>query len=177
MTEVKIQNCKIEDVQVIRDILWDTMKETYSFMKEESLLELYNFNYHENKIKKIIEIDENAFYLAYINEVAVGVLYLYCDLDDLYFQINALYVLPKYQNYGVGKSLVKHVMGLVLKFKVDRIYIGVFKDNKKTFDLYIRTNFIITKEKEEKVGQETFSYAQGYFKVSDIIQKIGIKFE
>lgn len=170
--QVVIKICDKNDIPKIQNVLWNTMKDTYSFMKKETLEEFFNFNYQENKLKRILELNDNSFYIALINDEEVGVIHFYNDLDDLYFQINALYVLPKYQNSGVGKILVKKVIEIVSKHKISRVYLGVFVDNKRTFELYKKTNLNIIKQKTEKFQLESFEYVEGFIKLEDLIQKL-----
>jgi ribosomal protein S18 acetylase RimI-like enzyme len=64
----------------------------------------------------------------------------YCD--DFY--IGSLYVLPRFQNKGGGKLLLKTIMEYCKENKYNRIFLNVDKENQKSISYYIKQQFKLT---------------------------------
>ena len=67
------------------------------------------------------------------------------DNDDN--ELHAVYVLPEYQGYGIGKKLMHTALDWLGKNK--NIYLWVTAYNKSTIDFYGRFGFKITEESKE----------------------------
>ncbi|MFX1451542.1 MAG: GNAT family N-acetyltransferase [Promethearchaeota archaeon] len=70
--------------------------------------------------------------------------------EDEYYFLSLIEILPKYQNQGIGSSLIK-----ALLLKAERInkpvYLQVLKSNIKAQNLYTRLGFKLTEETETHI--------------------------
>jgi GNAT superfamily N-acetyltransferase len=60
--------------------------------------------------------------------------------------IRHAYVLPQWQNKGIGAKLLKHLMGLV---KTERLLVGTWAANKNAIRFYERHGFRLQPNKDE----------------------------
>lgn len=72
-----------------------------------------------------------------------------CKWDENYKQygeIYAIYVLPEYQRYGIGKTLLNFAVNYFTKNNVNTILLTTFKKNTIGLNFYKKNEFYIEKE-------------------------------
>lgn len=106
------------DAYGIEFVAANSWKETYTGLLPDEYLD-YRVNNVENRIEKTKEFLKNytgKYIVAKNNDKVIGILCFSDSLDEEYKEygyLEALYVLKKYQGYGIGKELFKiAVIGL-----------------------------------------------------------------
>ncbi|MBE6161350.1 MAG: GNAT family N-acetyltransferase [Firmicutes bacterium] len=110
--EIKYEKATEKDAYAIRYIGAHSWKETYKGLVSDEYLN-YKVEHFEDGIekqKKILQNENNNFYIAKVDDKTVGFV-SYGNYEDEkykeYGHIGALYLLKDYQGYGIGRELFK----------------------------------------------------------------------
>ena len=95
-----------------------------------------------NFVKKSIPNQINDYKAIEIDNKIIGCLYLEPYQDGIL--LNEIYLEEDYRNQGIGTDIIKNILQ-----NNSKIYLWVYKENKKALKLYQSLNFTI-KETEEK---------------------------
>ena len=95
-----------------------------------------------NFVKKSIPNQINDYKVIEIDNKIIGCLYLEPYQDGIL--LNEIYLEEDYRNQGIGTDIIKNILQ-----NNSKIYLWVYKENKKALKLYQSLNFTI-KETEEK---------------------------
>lgn len=96
-------------------------------------------NYVNKNIPKQIE----SYQMIYIDDKEIGCLFITNHEDGVL--IDEIYINPEYQNRGIGTNIIKDIM----RSEFD-IYLWVYKNNIKAFNLYQKLGFKIIEETESR---------------------------
>jgi len=150
---LKIRNAKIEDFEDINEVFYKTWLLTYP-NKELGILkeDVVEFMKDRNSIERFKLFSENLnntsnnskFYVAEFEGKVVGVCRIYNR--ENFGQLQAIYVLPEFQNKGIGKEFWKKSLEFFVKNKKIIVQVATynnqaikfyeslgFKDNSKRF--------------------------------------------
>lgn len=168
-TDISLRNWMKEDFQTIRNILLVTWKATYTFIPEKDIVtHLENF-YSEEKLFDLFNNHLIKGILANIDNKSVGWMKLFNDeMTDKFF-ISSLYILPKFQGFGIGHMLHLKAEEIAHKLNYDRVWLGVMKDNVKALEWYKKIGFQFVEEEPFKMGQTEVTHLIGY-KILDQIK-------
>ena len=121
---------KLEVVELSKE--WEKEDSTYGFRADE-----------------LEYINENRCFVAYINETVIG--YLFGKVFESkqmksimpeatpYFELEELYVTPKYRNCGVGSMLFDYLENVLKDEKITHIVLSTAtKDYESIFNFYIK---------------------------------------
>lgn len=148
--EIKIKEAQPKDADQIQNLYYKVWLDTYTnekvgITKEKlnqrfsNLLTKESIDWLENFID--LELPENNRYLvAEESEKIVGIIYLEKESD--HNRIQGLYILPKYQNKGLGKKLWNEAKRF-LNLENETI-IEVAEYNTKAIEFYKKLGFVDT---------------------------------
>ncbi len=95
-----------------------------------------------NFVKNSIPNQINDYKVIEIDNKIIGCLYLEPYQDGIL--LNEIYLEEEYRNQGIGTDIIKNII-----LNNSKIYLWVYKENKKALKLYKSLNFTI-EETEEK---------------------------
>ena len=129
----KLINSTIHDI----DRLIEYKKKTiYEYAPELSVDEINKIeNYVSKKVPELLEYYSNIV----VDNNIVGCLLIYSKDDGML--LDEIYIEENYRNKGIGTDIIKNVLD---NYKI--VYLYVYKDNIKAFNLYKRLGFNIVEE-------------------------------
>ena len=80
--EIRIRNWTKEDFPIVKNILLETWKNTYTFIPEEDILNHFEKHYSEGGLIEILNDPFSKGIIAEVNSVPVGWLKLFEDLHQ-----------------------------------------------------------------------------------------------
>lgn len=96
-------------------------------------------NYVKSNIPKQID----AYRLICVDKKIVGCLLLTSKDDGIL--LDEIYLEEEYRRLGIGSNIIKNIMN-----QENIIYLWVYKENKKAFNLYQKLGFVIVEETESR---------------------------
>ncbi|MBU3841450.1 MAG: GNAT family N-acetyltransferase [Candidatus Fusobacterium pullicola] len=126
----------------------------------ERLLYKYNDNFSP-RISTIVKnmqeyakkLAEKSYFYSIINfQEEIGILGFYLNLDLNQCYINLICLKREHQNKGLGYYILKFCEKEVRKYKISRIRLEVYKNNKKAISFYKNNNF----KKENIESEKTY---------------------
>lgn len=159
---IKINNCTISDISSIRAILIETWRDSYTEFVPEDDLNLYLEEYYNKEnLTKIINSKNNQTFIALIEDIPVGWMRLkvWKEMNQIF--LSSLYVIPKYQNFGIGRKFLKLAFKEAKKKNFDRIQIGVMDKNKRAIEIYEKIGFVFNDSESFKMGKTEVMYKIG----------------
>lgn len=151
-----------EDFQTVRNILLVTWKNTYSFIPEKDIITHLDNFYSKPKLHDLYDNPAIIGILASLGTEPVGWMKLFEDKLTNRFYVSSLYVLPDYQGFGIGKKLFIEAEKIAEKFKHDRVWLGVMKENKNALKWYHKLGFRFIEEEPFKMGETEVLHLIGY---------------
>jgi len=108
------------------------------------------------KIKEIINTDNNVILTAIMNNKIIGCVHL--EKTGNFCMLGLLSVSVNHQTFGVGKKIIiKSEEYAIQKFEVNEMRMKVIGRRKELIDYYIRRGYSITGEKEDfKPGPDIY---------------------
>jgi ribosomal protein S18 acetylase RimI-like enzyme len=138
----KIRKVSLEDLSVLRKVTMETWLNTYVNNKISRKDILSHFK--TKPLQSWEKIPPNfIYYVATIDNKIVGLILLIKKLVKLYY-LKQLYVLPKFQNRGIGQGLLDKVLE---KVEIgSKIFFDVSLDNKGAIAFYRKNGFKKTRK-------------------------------
>ena len=133
----KLINSTIHDI----DRLIKYKKKTiYEYAPKLSIEEVNKIeNYVSKKVPELLEYYSNIV----VDNNIVGCLLIYSKDDGML--LDEIYIEENYRNKGIGTDIIKNILE-----KNNIIYLYVYKDNIRAFNLYKRLGFNIIEETESR---------------------------
>ena len=155
-----IRKVEKADVEVLAKIAKQTFRETFAHDNtERQLQEYFDEVYDLRVLTAELENPESSTYFITIEDEIAGYLKVNWggaqterELGDA-FEIQRLYVLQKFQGFGLGKQLFEFALELATKNSFSWAWLGVWEDNLKAQAFYNRYGF-------EKFSQHHFMVGQ-----------------
>ena len=138
----KIENATINDLERIKDYKLKTIVEYAKNLSEEEMNKIDN--YIGESVPSLIKKYKNIIY----NKKVIGS-FLTRKIDDGLL-LDEIFLEKEYRNKGFGSSIIKNY---VLDCDED-IYLWVYKDNIKAFNLYKKLGFKIKEETDSRYYME-----------------------
>ena len=160
--EIKIRNWTKEDFSIVKNILLETWKNTYTFIPEEDILTHFEKHYSEDRLIEILNDPFSKGIIAEVNSVPAGWLKLFEDLINKKFFVSSLYVLPEYQGFGLGKKLLNEAYRIAKEKHFLKVWLGVMKQNVKSLDWYKNLGFVFDEEEPFQMGKTQVMHLIGY---------------
>lgn len=134
------------------------------FNSREELFEYLEYTYDPVKLSKSIRKENNVYFLAIDGVVPVGFVKVKRHSLNEYLESGAqmelqkIYVLPAYQQAGVGTALMKAVKELTREIYPDHIWLDTHISNEKAIRFYERNGFKKIGKQHFSIGTQTFEY-------------------
>lgn len=160
--EITIRNWTREDFSIVKNILLETWKNTYTFIPDEDILCHFEKHYSEDRLIEILNDPFSKGIIAQVNSVPAGWLKLFEDRINKKFFVSSLYVLPEYQGFGLGKQLLNEAYRIAKEKQFSKVWLGVMKQNVKSLEWYISLGFIFDEEEPFQMGSTQVMHLIGY---------------
>lgn len=137
---ITYKKANIEDIEPIYEFC-------KQLIQDYERLDLIDYPRVMKWIRNKIEHSINEYTVIYVEEQKAGYYHFYKN-EDGHFEIDDLYILPKFQNQGIGSQVIKACCETVN----DPVMLYVFIKNKRAVSLYERLGFEIV----ETIGDSRY---------------------
>jgi len=159
---IKLRNWTKEDFSIVKNILLVTWKNTYTFIPDEDIISHFEKHYSEDRLIEILNDPFSKGIIAEVNLVPAGWLKLFEDHINKKFFVSSLYVLPEFQGFGLGKKLLNEAYRIAKEKQFSKVWLGVMKQNVKSFEWYQNLGFIFNEEEPFQMGSTQVMHLIGY---------------
>ncbi len=158
---LKIREAIPDDYLILSDLGRRTFYETWRPVNTEEDMQSYLAkSFASSLVRHDIEnINVNLFYLAFIEDEAVGYSKMRWDRSydefngERAIEIERIYVLQSWQAKKIGKELMDHCLKYAIERNFQWLWLGVNIDNHKAIDFYKKYDFEIFGEKSFQLGE------------------------
>lgn len=157
-----ISQATIENAQLLTDLGARCFLEAYRDVKlEKDLLDYIPTAFVKTEIEDSIKNNTVIFLIAYADEEAVGYVKLRWDrshpnlnTDEKNMELERIYVLRNFWKHKIGAALMLEAIEISKSKNFDYIWLGVWQQNNRAIDFYLKMNFEIFGTKKFFVGEE-----------------------
>ena len=166
----KIRPWHKDDLEVVRYLLWETWKESYSsFIPIDDLLAYFNENYTAKKLAEQYNDAKVNSFVAEYDDVIAGYEKTYYNEKENRLYVHQLYVLSVYQNLGLGRKLMKSAAERAQSLGLDKIWVGVMVKNESAIEWYKKMGYEIVETESLTMGKTTVDHFIGFVPVGRIL--------
>lgn len=167
---------KTEDAEQVRHILHETWLDAYApFIPEEDLIGYLDVHYSIDSIKKFLEDPNIVGFIAEADCVAVGCVKTHYNKEEGRLYVQQLYILPKYQRFGIGRHLMELSAERAKSLGLDRVWLGVMIKNQQAVAWYKKMGYEIIEITPFTMGKTTVDHYIGYVHIDRILKNMKIK--
>jgi len=167
---IHIRPWRQDDLEVVRYILWETWKESYSsFIPVDDLLVYFNENYTFKKLAEQYNDTKVIGFVAEYDDVIAGYEKTYCSEKENRLYVHQLYILPVYQNLGLGKRLMKSAAERAQSLGLDKIWLGVMVKNESAIAWYKKMGYEVVENAPFTMGKTIVDHFIGFIPVGKIL--------
>lgn len=167
---VNIRTWNQDDLEVVRYILWETWKESYSsFVPVDDLLVYFNEHY---TLQKLVEQYNNVSVIGFVAEyddVIAGYEKTYYSQEENRLYVHQLYILPVYQNLGLGKKLIISAAKRAKSIGLEKIWLGVMVKNESAIAWYKKMGYEVIENAPFTMGNTTVDHFIGFIPIGKIL--------
>lgn len=157
-----IKQATIEDAQLLTDLGARCFLEAYSDVKaEKDLMGYIPTAFIKTDIESSIKNNDVIFLIAYIDDDAVGYVKLRWERShpnlnpkEKNIELERIYVLRNFWKHKIGAALMLEAIQLSKNKNYDYLWLGVWQQNNRAIDFYLKMNFEIFGTKKFFVGTE-----------------------
>jgi ribosomal protein S18 acetylase RimI-like enzyme len=146
---------------LIAELARKTFIETYGTQSNPDNLQLYmDAHFTEEQITRELENPVYRFYIAWINNTAVGFTKIRRDRQPKgitgkkCLEIQRIYVLQEYQGFSIGKELMNLVKNIAKTEGDQVIWLQVWQQNEKAIQFYRKAGFVVYETHTFDFGNE-----------------------
>jgi diamine N-acetyltransferase len=146
---------------LIAELARKTFIETYGDLSNPDNLHLYvESHFTEEKIASELANPAFRFYVAWINNIAVGFTKIRKDRQPKgltgkrALEIERIYVLQEFQGFSIGKELMKLVKQIAKEEGDQVIWLQVWQQNEKAIQFYRKSGFVVYETHTFDFGKE-----------------------
>lgn len=149
MSDFTIKKCTLNDIEQIKQISEETFFETFANENTEEDMKKYlkeNFSYEQ--IEKEIKKDGAIFYMVkdeYKVVAYMKVNFVEAQTEKGYdnsLEVQRIYVLEKYKNKKIGKTLIEKAKQIAKENNLEYIWLGVWENNFAAIKFYEKQGFV-----------------------------------
>ena len=136
----------------------------YLFRSKEELFEYLEHTYDPVKLTKSLKKENNLYLLTFADGQAAGFAKVKKhSLNDqiesgAQMELQKIYVLPEWQGYGIGTSLMKEVRNIAREIYPDYIWLDTHVSNEAAIRLYETNGYKKIGTCAYTIGTQTFDY-------------------
>lgn len=144
-----IRICTEKDAIELQNISISTFSETFKDQNSPDHLHVYlEKAYHSSKLKKELADPSSQFFFIYFRDQLAG--YLKINTGDAQteamgedsLEVERIYIKKRHQKFGLGKQLLTKAMELAQELEKEKIWLGVWEENKNAIGFYEKKGFI-----------------------------------
>lgn len=161
MEHITAREATTNDWSLLQEIGRKTFYETFAASNTPENMEKYlKEGFSEDKLRMELSDRNSQFYLALMNDRAIGYLKLNMGLsqtemrDSSGLEIERIYVLQEVQGKKVGQALYAKAMEVALRLDVDYVWLGVWEENKRAINFYTKNGFVAFDQHVFKLGDD-----------------------
>ena len=164
MIEIKVATHK--QAEVISRLGSYTFTETFGmlFTDPNDLVDYCERTFSVKKISSSLTSKNNAFWVAYVNEVPVGYAKLKLNSTSEFIdstricQLQKIYVIAEFHSMKIGKNLQEAVFRKAQELNKEVIWLSVYCNNLKAIKFYEKNGFKSSGEHTFTIGRDTFDF-------------------
>ena len=156
-----IEKVNEDAVEELQSISRQTFYETYCTMNTKENMDKYlNENLSISTLKKELKNPNSEFYIIKDLDKNIGYLKLnmgpaQTDIKDASaLEIERIYVIKEYQGKKAGQQLYEKTIQVAKEKMLKYIWLGVWQENSKAIQFYIKNGFEIFDQHVFKLGDE-----------------------
>lgn len=149
MQEIATRKVTTSDLAALQEIGRKTFYETFAANNTAGNMEQYlEEGFSDDKLAAELNNEHSLFYFALLEGRIIGYLKVNLGMSQTELQdsdsleIERIYVLQEFQGKKVGQVLYEKAIALVVHYKVDYIWLGVWEENKKAIGFYTKNGFV-----------------------------------
>ncbi len=159
-----------DDLELVQYVLWETWKESYSsFIPIDDLQAYFNENYSIKKIGEQYNDTKVIGFVAEYDNVIAGYEKTYHNEKENRLYVQQLYILPVYQNRGLGRMLMKSAAERSKSLGLDKIWLGVMVKNESAIAWYKKMGYEVVENAPFALGKTTVDHFIGFVPVGKIL--------
>ncbi|MFG6117791.1 GNAT family N-acetyltransferase [Thalassobacillus sp. B23F22_16] len=147
--EVTISKCTVEDVFQLREIGYETFRETFEHQNSPEDMDAYlEKAFTLNQLEKELSNVSSRFFLVYFNGQVAGYLKVNVgeaqteDMGEDALEIERIYIKNKFQKHGLGNRLLNKAIDIARDHNKQKIWLGVWEKNENAITFYEKMGFI-----------------------------------
>ncbi len=161
---------KQTDLEIVRYLLWETWKETYSkFIPQDDLETYFAEHYTSDQMKAMFKDRDITGFVAETDEIIAGFEKLYFDEEKKRLYVHQLYTLPVYQGIGIGTQLLGLAAENATAHGFDELWIGVMVPNEASVAWYKKFGYEIAETLPFTMGKTVVEHYIGSISVNNIL--------
>lgn len=156
-----IEKVNESEVEELQSISRQTFYETYHKMNSKENMDKYlNENLSISTLEKELKNPNSEFYIIKDLDKNIGYLKLnmgpaQTDIKDASaLEIERIYVIKEYQGKKAGQQLYEKTIQLAKEKMLKYIWLGVWQENSKAIQFYVKNGFEIFDQHVFKLGDE-----------------------
>jgi ribosomal protein S18 acetylase RimI-like enzyme len=155
----EIKKVKTEHLQELIEISRKTFQETYGAYNTAEKMEIYlHQNLSSDQLLNEINATNSEFYHLYYQSKLVGFIKIGFTkapkTDEPGLEIERIYLLSEFQGLGLGKILLNHCFEIAKQNNIQLIWLGVWENNLKAQEFYLKAGFKSFGEHIFKLGND-----------------------
>ncbi len=157
--EMVIRKAGLDDSEILSEVGKVTFTEAFGDTNTKEDLQNYlNRSFHVHTLRTQLE-GRSIFYIAELNGDAVGYLKLNLEADvpeveDINaVQLERIYIRKYLYGAGLGTTLLERAVKVAGELNFDHIWLGVWQENKRAIDFYLKHNFKTIGTKLFRIGE------------------------
>lgn len=160
-----IKQATTADISLINKLAWEVFPITYGdILTKEQSNYMMEWMYSPTNLHKQIEEEGHIYFILYKEEEAAGYLSIQPETETLY-HLQKIYVLPRFQGYGIGKILFEHAINYIQKNNSHpcAIRLNVNRNNK--------AQYFYEKMGMQRIAEGDFDIGNGFY-MNDYIMEL-----
>ncbi|GGC77628.1 spermidine/spermine N(1)-acetyltransferase [Thalassobacillus devorans] len=159
--EVTISKCTLEDACQLREVGYETFKETFEHQNSPENMNAYlDKAFTLNQLEKELSNASSRFFFVYFKQDVAGYLKVNVgegqteDMGEDAIEIERIYIKNKFQKHGLGKRLLEKAIELARNENKQKIWLGVWEKNENAIAFYEKMGFVQTGAHSFYMGDE-----------------------
>lgn len=148
LDNLSIWELHLLDVDSLQKISRETFSETFgSDNSQQNMKNYLENNFSKEQMLKELNNKQSMFFFAELKGKLTGYLKINVGKaqteiqDDNSLEIERIYILKKFQGYGIGRALLKQAIQLAHEKNKNCIWLGVWEKNKRAIKFYKKQGF------------------------------------
>ena len=163
---IKIGELTLADIAAVQDITWRAWLATYrGFIPEADLRSYFDVQYSSQSLTAAFSARNNSGFIARADGAAAGYCRTHFDMQEERLYIPSLYILPEYQDTGLGTLLLERAEGFAKTCGVHEVWLGVMVQNTGALAWYRNKGFQFVREEPFSLGATTVAHLIGFKRI------------